>query len=58
MLGLTIDLPKLLLHQLDLYFVFSGVVEEVVAELNTNDEAEEAQEVRPQHCRFVELCQF
>lgn len=42
MLGLAIDLPKFLLHQLDLYLVLSGVIEEVVAELNADDEAYEA----------------
>lgn len=42
MLGLPIDLPKFLLHQLDLYLVLSGVVEEVVAEFNAYDEANEA----------------
>ena len=42
MLGLAVDLPKLLLHQLDLYLVLSGVVKEVVAELDSDDEAHEA----------------
>ena len=41
-LGLAVDLPKLLLHQLDLYLVLSGVVEEVVAELDSDDEAHKA----------------
>lgn len=42
MLRLSIDLPKLLLHELDLNFMFSWVVEEVVAELDAYYEAHEA----------------
>lgn len=42
MLGFSIDLPKLLLHELYLDFVFSWIVEEVITELDTYDEAHEA----------------
>ena len=55
MLGLSIDLPELILHQLYFDFVLTDIIEEVIADLHPNDKPYKSQSIGSSHCRFIEL---
>jgi hypothetical protein len=55
MLWLAIDLPELLLHELDFNFMLANIVEAEVTNFYSHYEANKSEDVGAKYCRFVDF---